>query len=49
MRIENFAVNVADDALTDLGLRLDRTRWMRDFANDQWQYGTNDQYPDGPV
>jgi pimeloyl-ACP methyl ester carboxylesterase len=44
MRIDNFTINVADEVLTDLRLRLERTRWAQDFANDQWQYGSNGQY-----
>lgn len=44
MRVEPFAIHVADEVLTDLGLRLERTRWAQDFANDQWQYGTNGRY-----
>lgn len=44
MRVEPFAIHVSDEVLTDLRLRLERTRWAQDFANDQWQYGTNGRY-----
>lgn len=44
MRAEPFAIHVSDEVLTDLRLRLERTRWAQDFANDQWQYGTNGRY-----
>jgi pimeloyl-ACP methyl ester carboxylesterase len=30
--------------LSDLQMRLKRTRWADDFANDGWEYGTNTSY-----
>jgi pimeloyl-ACP methyl ester carboxylesterase len=44
LRVEDFTVRVPDEALTDLQVRLGRTRLAEDFANDQWQYGTNGRY-----
>lgn len=42
--MEPFRVNVPDDVLDDLQLRLKLTRWTDDFANLGWQYGTNTAY-----
>ncbi|MET0657846.1 MAG: epoxide hydrolase family protein [Steroidobacteraceae bacterium] len=44
MHIEPFSVRVSDAVLDDLKLRLQRTRLAPDFANDEWQYGTNGAY-----
>lgn len=41
---EPFHVNIPDAALQDLRERLAHTRWPHDFANDQWEYGTNLAY-----
>ena len=41
---EPFQINVPDTTLQDLHDRLARTRWPHDFANDQWEYGTNLTY-----
>ena len=42
--VEPFRIAVPDATLTDLRERLSRTRWPEDFANDDWQYGTNAAY-----
>ncbi len=42
--MDPFRVDVPDDVLADLRTRLKRTRWADDFANDNWQYGTNTAY-----
>jgi pimeloyl-ACP methyl ester carboxylesterase len=42
--MESFSVSVPDDVLSDLKERLDRTRWAADFANPNWEYGTNGTY-----
>ncbi|MBL6749505.1 MAG: epoxide hydrolase [Nevskia sp.] len=44
MTIEPFKVAVAEEVLTDLKQRLERTRWAEDFGNDGWEYGTNGAY-----
>ena len=36
-----FSVAIPDETLTDLKERLARVRWPDDFANSQWEYGTN--------
>ena len=36
-----FSVAISDETLTDLQERLARVRWPDDFANSQWEYGTN--------
>lgn len=44
MQKEPFTIAIPEDALRDLRERLAKTRWPHDFANDQWQYGTNLAY-----
>ncbi len=44
MQKEPFEVSVSDEVLTDLNNRLVNYRWPKDFANDQWQFGTNADY-----
>lgn len=44
MQPERFAIQADESALEDLQLRLARTRWAEDFANEQWQYGTQGNY-----
>jgi pimeloyl-ACP methyl ester carboxylesterase len=44
MKFEPFTVRISEQALADLNLRLERTRWADDFANEGWDYGTNAQY-----
>lgn len=39
-----FTIAVGDDVLDDLRQRLDRVRWAEDFANPNWEYGTNGDY-----
>lgn len=43
-KVEPFTIAVSDETLRDLRERLERVRWPEDFANDQWQYGTNLAY-----
>jgi pimeloyl-ACP methyl ester carboxylesterase len=42
--MEGFRVEVPDEVLDDLRWRLSRTRWVEDFANEAWQYGTSTSY-----
>jgi epoxide hydrolase-like protein len=42
--VDSFRVNVPDEVLKDLRARLTRTRWVEDFDNEGWQYGTNISY-----
>ena len=42
--VRPFRVDVPDEVLNDLQTRLKLTRWVDDFANDGWQYGTNTAY-----
>ncbi|MDE3738171.1 MULTISPECIES: epoxide hydrolase N-terminal domain-containing protein [Pseudomonas] len=35
-----FRVDVPDAVLNDQHTRLKLTRWVEDFANEGWQYGT---------
>jgi pimeloyl-ACP methyl ester carboxylesterase len=42
--IEPFRLDVSDAVLDDLRVRLMCTRWVEDFANAGWQYGTNTAY-----
>lgn len=42
--IESFLVSIDDAVLDDLRERLRRTRLPRDFANEDWSYGTNGAY-----
>ena len=44
MQKESFTIAVPDETLSDLRERLVKTRWAKDFANEQWQYGTNSTY-----
>ena len=44
MRKEPFTIAIPEETLTDLRERLARTRWPGDFANDNWEYGTNLAY-----
>ena len=37
---EPFKISVPDAVLEDLRERLGRTRWPRDFGNENWEYGT---------
>lgn len=41
---EKFTVAVDASVIADLRERLRRTRWARDFGNDDWRYGTNGAY-----
>ena len=36
-----FSVAIPEETLTDLHERLAKVRWPQDFANSQWEYGTN--------
>jgi pimeloyl-ACP methyl ester carboxylesterase len=42
--IEPFSVQVSDEVLADLQVRLKRSRPARDIANADWGYGTNAEY-----
>ena len=42
--METFRIDVPDEVLNDLHARLKRTRWVDDFANEDWHYGTNTAY-----
>ena len=44
MAIEPFAIAIADETLDDLRRRLTQARWVADFANEDWAYGTNADY-----
>ncbi len=44
MSKEVFKPHITDAVLDDLRERLKRTRWPRDFANDDWRYGTKLEY-----
>ncbi len=41
---EPFQINVPDATLQDLHDRLARVRWPGDFADPNWEYGTNLSY-----
>lgn len=43
-RIEPFKINVPQDVLEDLSLRLQRTRWTDEPENAGWGYGTNPRF-----
>lgn len=42
--IEPFVISIDEAVLADLHERLRRTRLPRDFANEDWSYGTNGAY-----
>lgn len=42
--IKPFKIQVSQETLDDLGLRLQRTRWTDEPENAGWQYGTNPSY-----
>lgn len=44
MQKESFTIAIPEEALTDLRARLAKTRWPHDFANTNWEYGTNLTY-----
>jgi pimeloyl-ACP methyl ester carboxylesterase len=44
MHKEPFPIAIAEETLTDLRERLARARWPHDFANPNWEYGTNGAY-----
>jgi microsomal epoxide hydrolase len=39
-----FTIQVPEEVLTDLHERLSKVRWAEDFANPNWEYGTNGAY-----
>lgn len=41
MQIEPFAIDVADEVLTDLRARIRRTRWPDPSPSDAWEQGTD--------
>ena len=44
MNPQPFTVSVPDHDIDDLRTRLHHTRWVGDFANDDWRYGCNETY-----
>ncbi len=44
MHIEPFQVAIPEADLDDLRVRLERTRWSPELANDDWRYGTRGDY-----
>lgn len=44
MQKEPFTITVPEEVLTDLHERLTKVRWAQDFANPNWEYGTNGDY-----
>ena len=44
MTAEPFTIQVADDVLSDLQQRLQRTRWPDEIEGADWDYGTNLAY-----
>ena len=42
--MEPFHIDVPDEVLNDPQTRLKLTRWVDDFANEGWRYGTNTAY-----
>jgi pimeloyl-ACP methyl ester carboxylesterase len=42
--IEPFTIHIPDSDVADLRQRLERTRLAPEFANENWQYGTNGKY-----
>lgn len=43
-RKDSFTVTISEETLEDLRERLAKTRWTDDFANPNWEYGTNLDY-----
>ena len=41
---EPFTIHAPEEVLTDLHDRLSKVRWAQDFANPNWEYGTNGAY-----
>jgi hypothetical protein len=44
MSAQPFTIQIADDVLSDLQQRLQRTRWPDEIADAGWDYGTNLDY-----
>jgi pimeloyl-ACP methyl ester carboxylesterase len=44
MQIKPFSIAASEHTLQDLQLRLANGRWVQDFANTNWAYGTNGDY-----
>ena len=44
MKIEPFTVAVAEEVLTDLRERIERTRWPDHIPGSGWQYGADVEY-----
>jgi pimeloyl-ACP methyl ester carboxylesterase len=42
--IEHFEIKVADKAIDDLKMRLQRTRWTDEIVNTDWEYGAKLSY-----
>lgn len=43
-RCEEFEIAIGDDVLGDLRDRLERTKWAKDFSNEDWRYGVESSY-----
>ena len=41
---EPFTIEIPEEAISDLNGRLKRTRLASEFANDNWDFGTNGAY-----
>jgi microsomal epoxide hydrolase len=39
-----FTIEIADEVLSDLQQRLQRTRWPDEIQGAGWDYGTNREY-----
>lgn len=44
MSVQTFEVNIPQETLDDLNLRLARTRWANEMSGANWDYGTNLDY-----
>lgn len=42
--VERFTIHIPDETIEDLYVRLRRTRFPNDYANDDWEYGFNTAY-----
>lgn len=41
MSIEKFRIEIPDQILTDLSVRLKNTKWSKNMDNVDWNFGTN--------
>jgi len=42
--IDRFSIKIADQAIDDLKMRLQRTRWTDEIVNSGWKYGADLSY-----